>query len=35
MDNDVEELNPCELGTKEYWKHAYEKELENFKRMKQ
>ncbi|OQR79793.1 methyltransferase protein 10-like [Tropilaelaps mercedesae] len=27
----IDELGSCELGTKEYWKSVYKKELDNFK----
>lgn len=27
---DTSNLNPCELGTKDYWDAAYDKEIQNY-----
>lgn len=29
-EEDTTKLNPCELGTKEYWDYAYETEIQNY-----
>lgn len=30
MDFDTSELNPCELGTKDYWDKSYSTEIKNY-----